>query len=82
METVDCGAHSTPPKAFPQIPGICYSLEAYPVASEIQTKSCTRRWRIYMLISEAARFHFVHSIIMGDLGRCCVEIQTHCQSLG
>ena len=60
----------------------CYSLEAYPVASEIQTKSCTRRWRIYMLISEAARFHFVHSIILGDLGRCCVEIQTHYQSLG
>ena len=35
-----------------------------------------------LLISEAARFHFVHSIIMGDLGRCFVEIQTHYQSLG
>lgn len=69
METVGRGAHSASPKMSLQIPGTCCSLEAYPVASEIQTKSCTRRWRILVTLCLylSARFPFVHSIIMGDL---------------
>lgn len=50
METVGRGAHSASPKMSPQIPGTRCSLEAYPVASEIQTESCTGRWRILVTL--------------------------------
>lgn len=89
METVGYGVYSPPLTMFPQIPGTYFSLEAHSVTLEHrQNHVLKEKFSHPVLPAEATTFsqpRFLHSVpnnILGDLGRCFVEIHTHCQSLG